>query len=1131
MKHKKGIVILVVGIAILGFSLTVLDFQGGSSPISGSSLSTSSTVSNTGSVNRAPVSTNSGNVASLFNNINKTANDKLGALANENSMLGNLSKSASFGKAKEHLFMPDLKAMGSSHVSNGVIAPSYTNAPAPMGIGFYGTGNVSGILQGYNFSTSSYEATLSLSSLYTTNILNDNPENVSFQLNTIMANVTLFGQANFSMWTQNVITYNGTSHIIGFEDNIWNFSNNQTYLTSNAIYSSTGAIYPYPGVHIALGPQFQLHGAFVVDLYLNATLINGRDAVFFNYSIPQIGMSGTYDGVIFNSTYGQPAGYSAPMSDFLVSGTTLTPVGLPYDAEFMIGGPGGGSNTNVLSINGSMTLSYLNGTTSSYESVPSAYNIGSDTGETSVGVSTYWTANKVVHLDTGPSIISGMWGIPGGSSPGYFTASGILSPSNGFVFINQGGASNPISAQWAPTSLSGAFSYKLSPGTYSAQFLASNYAPAINVPLVGTNGGVINVGSISDLTYDALTGAYTPLFASNPSQLANISVGGTGTMHNPFVLMNLNPELSPLFGGINDFAFPVFPAVLLNNTDSYTLMANPVQPVVPVYDYLGGLLSAMPFFFNGVQHLTVYGAQISSSLFSIYPVSVLGFFGGEMDFFASSHDSVVSSVFLTQFDFASIISSDITVRDSIAYGIPASIANPEIPPFALSSAFASTNFVNDSFMSTALLFDYGASDNVIGNSFVGGFDVAEYSAVNLFDNNFSQYAMEIAPGFNEYLPSAFESLFTTVGGSSNMFLNGTFVTVEYGNAMLSNSYFNQTIVAGYFGDVTLVNSVIVGSDLGAINGTISVIGRGGNAFTGNADHGSSYGSVIAAGSVLSGLDGNLNIVNTAVSASTLGGFGVNLNMYDSSSTGSDVAIFGGNLTMAGVNSNGDLMILFGANVVLSGTNLFDSQLILEIGTLFMTHSNLYGSYYLSYLAYNVIEHSTISTTSSSWWFVLAVNSTNVFTGDTFVTTGVFAPPSEYTLGSLVSPTGGSPMLNITPNSVQIFGGESLISGSTFVTLGGNQATDLVLQSGYNTVTGNLFYTRGVSLDGNFYGQGSSIVVYGGFNTITHNRFVTSQSQAMSSLLILGGTNNVSRNVFSGTAMFGQDGFLGNSFFE
>ena len=33
---------------------------------------------------------------------------------------------------------------------NNVIAPSYSSAPAPMGIGFYGTKNTSGHLTGYN---------------------------------------------------------------------------------------------------------------------------------------------------------------------------------------------------------------------------------------------------------------------------------------------------------------------------------------------------------------------------------------------------------------------------------------------------------------------------------------------------------------------------------------------------------------------------------------------------------------------------------------------------------------------------------------------------------------------------------------------------------------------------------------------------------------------------------------------------------------------------------------------------------------------------------------------------------------------------------------------------------------------
>lgn len=1122
MNHKRAIVILVVSIAVLGFSLSVLDFQGSNPSTSSNPVSTASAVSNTASVTSVPANTASGSVASLFNNINATAKEKLGVLSSENSMFSNLSSEGSLGNAKTHLFMPNLNAKNSVKMSNGVVSPGYVNAPAPMGIGFYGTENVSGVLQGYNLSTNSYEASLSLSNLYTTNILNDNPENVTFQLNTVMANVTLFGNSSYSMWTQNVITYNGSSNIIGFEDNIWNFTSLSTYLPTDAIYSSTGTVYPYAGVHIALGPQYQLHGAFNVDLYLNATVINGRDAVFFNYSIPQIGVSGTYDGVVFNSTYGQPAGYSAPLSDFLVSGTTLTPVGAPYDAEFMLGGPGGGSNTNVLAINGSMSLSYLNSTTSAYETVPSAYNFGSETGETSVGVSTYWTSNHVVHLTTGPSILTGMWNIPGGSSPGYFTAAGKLSPSNGFVFINQGSTFNQTSAQWAPTTLSGSFSYRLSPGTYSAQFLASNYAPVYNVSLAGANGDVVNVGSQSDLAYNPTYGGYTPLFASNPSQLANISVGGSGSMGNPYVLITLNPELPALFGGINDYAFPVFPAVLLNNTDSYTVMENPVQPVVPVYDYLGGELSAMPLFFNGVQNLTVYGAQIFSTLYSIYPVSVIGFYGGEMDFFNSSHDSVVSSVFETQFDFASIISYDITVKDSLVYGFPASAAS-SVLPFALTSAFASTNFVNNTFFPEAMLLEIVANDNVIGNSFTGGFEIAEYSALNLYGNSFQPYF--IPP--NLTVPSALETLQTSVTGSYDMFLQESVVLSEYGNFMLSNSVFNGTTTSTYGGNMELLNSMVSNSDMGALFGTLSVVGSGESSFMGHDGHGHSDGGTYAqstvTGSDLAGLNGSFNVVNTFVNNSLLGGFGVNLNIYRSTSVYSDLAVFGGNITIMGGNSNSDLVIALGVSMNVVATDMTNSQVILELGTLFMNHSNLFGSYYLSYLAYNVIAHSTVSNTPSSWWLVLTDNSTNVFRGDTFVTTGVWSTPSAYTLGELSGPTGGTLVANVTPNTVEIFGGQSLIKGSAFLTFGGNQATDLVLFSGYNTVTGNLFYSRGVSTDGNVYGLGTSVIVYGGFNAITHNSLVSSQSQAASSVLLLGGSNFVQHNVYISSMMFGHDG--------
>ncbi len=161
-----------------------------------------------------------------------------------------------------------------------------------MGIGFFGLENVSGKLVGSNYYASSFEATVNITNLSVFNLANDAPPySLTFQLNTVTANTTLFGQSKYTFWTQNVITYSVRTHDLGFEDNIWNFSSTAAYLSSNAILNSTGQVYPYPGVHIAIGPSYLIKPPFSVTLYLNTSEIDGNNVVYFNYSIPQLGVN------------------------------------------------------------------------------------------------------------------------------------------------------------------------------------------------------------------------------------------------------------------------------------------------------------------------------------------------------------------------------------------------------------------------------------------------------------------------------------------------------------------------------------------------------------------------------------------------------------------------------------------------------------------------------------------------------------------------------------------------------------------------------------------------------------------------------------------------------------------------
>jgi Thermopsin. len=167
-----------------------------------------------------------------------------------------------------------------------LVHPGYAVAPAPMGLGFYGIVNQSGMLVGSNYTSPSYEATVSLSNLSDFNLVDDGPYSVTFQLNAVLHNVTLFGISSYNFWTQNVVFYSARTHELTFLDNIWNFSSPAFYMSPNVFYEhGPNGNLEAPTFYYAIGPTFTVQYPFSLSLYLNSTLLNGRSAIFFNYSL------------------------------------------------------------------------------------------------------------------------------------------------------------------------------------------------------------------------------------------------------------------------------------------------------------------------------------------------------------------------------------------------------------------------------------------------------------------------------------------------------------------------------------------------------------------------------------------------------------------------------------------------------------------------------------------------------------------------------------------------------------------------------------------------------------------------------------------------------------------------------
>ena len=463
------------------------------------------------------------------------------------------------------------------NTENGYIyLPSYTNAPAPMGIASYGISNSTGHLEPQSYSTQSFEANLSMKSANEMYMDGDAVHTFSIQFNAVLNNVTLFGERGYQYWTQNVVDYSTMTHQLTFIDNIWNFSSPTAVIQGNEFHSGNGTA--VPGVYYYdIGPTFTVNFPFTLHLYLNTTNIGGYNTVFFNYTIINttssgnvMEQSGSFDRVEFNSTGGNSA-VKSEEANFAVSGTQLTDTGfIPMDAELILGGEGGGSIADFSNINATMTMKYVPIGHLSYRYIPSAYDVGSETGETSVGISEYYSGS-VAHLNTGPSFIEGLWNIS--NNPGHVTISGKLQPSNGFLFMNEGNSLNNGTAQWSPTDLNGTFNFQLSPGNYSLEAMMSFHDPFYKTGVDLKAGQASDMGPIG-LAVNNLTGFYTPLYAAGNSQLKNISIRGDGTKADPYVIagpsyyrsegITLPDQLSSVFAQVDDYIYPVFTGIMVS---------------------------------------------------------------------------------------------------------------------------------------------------------------------------------------------------------------------------------------------------------------------------------------------------------------------------------------------------------------------------------------------------------------------------------------------------------------------------------------------------------------------------------------------------------------------------------------
>ncbi|MGC2289733.1 MAG: thermopsin family protease [Thermoplasmata archaeon] len=502
--------------------------------------------------------------------------------------------------------------------SQGYVTPLYSNSPAPMGIADYGLMNgTGGSVIPYILNTTELQGNFSIDGaglLAPTYTYFTDPGGYSVQQNAVLTNVTIWGNDTFQYWTQDTIYYN---EILGegtLVSDTWNWTTSTALVPPSSIlaHGVNGSIQPGDALYFSVGPTFPLTYPFSIS-FTSKSLVNptkgGEEELQYSALITR-GATTLYnytnwDYVVFNST----GGGSPPItkaSHFTADGYGYNAVGLTDDFELAAGGPGGGSEVDLLSADATFSLDYLNATSSTLQAVPSAFNYAGETGETLTGGTVTWAGtpgSEYAVMTTGPSILNGLWNASGQSGKEAVTID--ASPANAFVFVYPAGAATPFVdnyPSWAP--LIDTTTIYLSPGmSYDLEAGLSNYDPASEVTEVLT----APLTWTATLTPDASQGIYTPLWAWTNAQLPSISSGGTGSPTDPYILVNdQSAPISSLFGVWNDWTFPVYSGVyLMNTTASVEIVdAAPMTVALPYIDLIPAT-NTMPYWFWQVSNVSI----------------------------------------------------------------------------------------------------------------------------------------------------------------------------------------------------------------------------------------------------------------------------------------------------------------------------------------------------------------------------------------------------------------------------------------------------------------------------------------------------------------------------------------------
>jgi thermopsin len=507
-----------------------------------------------------------------------------------------LANSPSFDKvpAAERL-LPNLQYSsvreGNAIVPVNLVQSPVSPGPTSIGVNDLGLRSSGGGYTPYWYRTTSLDGAVTINNISLLPIMTNASSSITLQLNSILNNVTFFGQPIYQLWLQNVIFYSVAGDQMQLATDAWNFTGAPFALHQNDIYEGSPGGFLFGGTWVhavpSSPPAFHLAPPFTINFYLNATNVGGRNAIFFNYSVvsahditlgtTNYGRSiqdGSFDWIIFNSTAGQPAGYVAPPASFLISGNQTSNLGLPDDAEIAVCGGSDGFSGITRELSGSAQLRYLNGTTGGYSAVPAAFTTTEDTGESMEGVDAHFTAASalqgIAYLTNGPEFVYGLWNASApGSHERQFTVYAAPDQTQIWVSPKTSSTFNDSNAAWdlAPGAAS-TFWLPFGGGiAYNLEGLANDYTPAVANLHPGWN--------FVSLASNASEGLYVPILAFGNAQVASIAQSGTGTASHPYVVTySQSQPIRSMYSTYDIFTQPLYPGVLLSGVTAHVVLSN-----------------------------------------------------------------------------------------------------------------------------------------------------------------------------------------------------------------------------------------------------------------------------------------------------------------------------------------------------------------------------------------------------------------------------------------------------------------------------------------------------------------------------------------------------------------------------